>query len=122
MLLIFQFVPILLVLSTSSLLLLDQRTLQIKYRVPASEIYRMSLSPYLDDIAVFHVKAVTMSELIYLPRIFSIHFSFILQSEFGRKKGDFVFQTAHVIEIVTKMFLVIQNATGKPPEIHISTE
>ncbi|XP_017849000.1 unconventional myosin-Ia isoform X1 [Drosophila busckii] len=95
-----KFVPILLVLSTSSLLLLDQRTLQIKYRVPASEIYRMSLSPYLDDIAVFHVKA----------------------SELGRKKGDFVFQTGHVIEIVTKMFLVIQNATGKPPEIHISTE
>ncbi|XP_032579244.1 unconventional myosin-Ia isoform X2 [Drosophila sechellia] len=95
-----KFVPILLVLSTSSLLLLDQRTLQIKYRVPASEIYRMSLSPHLDDIAVFHVKA----------------------SEFGRKKGDFVFQTGHVIEIVTKMFLVIQNATGKPPEIHISTE
>ncbi|KAH8417672.1 hypothetical protein KR222_004009 [Zaprionus bogoriensis] len=95
-----KFVPILLVLSTSSLLLLDQRTLQIKYRVPASEIYRMSLSPYLDDIAVFHVKA----------------------SEVGRKKGDFVFQTGHVIEIVTKMFLVIQNATGKPPEIHISTE
>lgn len=55
-----QFVPILLVLSTSSMLLLDQRTLQIKYRVPASEIYRMSLSPYLDDIAVFHVKAVSL--------------------------------------------------------------
>lgn len=52
--------PILLVLSTSSLLLLDQRTLQIKYRVPAAEIYRMSLSPYLDDIAVFHVKAVSI--------------------------------------------------------------
>lgn len=43
------------------MLLLDQRTLQIKYRVPASEIYRMSLSPYLDDIAVFHVKAVSVS-------------------------------------------------------------
>lgn len=53
--------PILLVLSTSSLLLLDQRTLQIKYRVPAAEIYRMSLSPYLDDIAVFHVKAVSIN-------------------------------------------------------------
>lgn len=56
----FQFVPILLVLSTSSMLLLDQRTLQIKYRVPATEIYRMSLSPYLDDIAVFHIKAVSI--------------------------------------------------------------
>lgn len=54
-----KFVPILLVVSTTSMLLLDQRTLQIKYRVPATEIYRLSLSPYLDDIAVFHVKAVS---------------------------------------------------------------
>lgn len=44
------------------------------------------------------------------------------QSEANRKKGDFVFQTCHVIEIVTKLFLVIQNATAKPPEIHISPE
>uniref|UniRef100_A0A336LWW2 CSON002516 protein n=1 Tax=Culicoides sonorensis TaxID=179676 RepID=A0A336LWW2_CULSO len=95
-----KFVPVLLVLSTNSMLLLDQRTLQIKYRIPASEIYRMSLSPYLDDIAVFHVKA----------------------SEFGRKKGDFVFQTGHILEIVTKLFLVVQNATTRPPEVHISSE
>lgn len=59
----FKFVPILLVLSTSSMLLLDQRTLQIKYRVPASEIYRMSLSPFIDDVAVFHVKAVSQSRI-----------------------------------------------------------
>lgn len=59
-----QFVPILLVLSTSSMLLLDQRTLQIKYRVPATEIYRLSLSPYLDNIAVFHVKAVSNPLLV----------------------------------------------------------
>lgn len=47
-------------LSTNSLLLLDQRTLQIKYRIPATEIYRLSLSPYHDNIAVFHVKAVSV--------------------------------------------------------------
>lgn len=46
-------------LSTSSMLLLDQRTLQIKYRIPATEIYRLSLSPFHDNIAVFHVKAVS---------------------------------------------------------------
>ncbi|ERL90446.1 hypothetical protein D910_07795 [Dendroctonus ponderosae] len=40
----------------------------------------------------------------------------------SRKKGDFVFQTGHVIEIVTKLFLVVQNATGKPPEVNITTE
>ena len=27
-----------------------------------------------------------------------------------------------MIEIVTKLFLVIQNATGKPPQVNISTE
>lgn len=58
--------PILLVISTSSMLLLDQRTLQIKYRIPATEIYRLSLSPYMDDIAVFHVKAVGLSPVRYL--------------------------------------------------------
>lgn len=51
-----------------------------------------------------------------------MHFLVLLQSEIGKKKGDFVFQTAHSIEIVTKLFLVIQNATAKSPEIVISTE
>lgn len=46
-------------LSTNAMLLLDQRTLQIKYRIPATEIYRLSLSPYHDNIAVFHVKDVS---------------------------------------------------------------
>ena len=41
------------------MLIMDQRTMQIKYRIPASEIIRLSLSPYFDDIAVFHVKAVS---------------------------------------------------------------
>lgn len=38
-----------------------------------------------------------------------------------KKKGDFVFQTSHVIEIVTKLFLVIQNVSGSPPDVNIST-
>ncbi|PSN37292.1 Unconventional myosin-Ib [Blattella germanica] len=46
----------------------------------------------------------------------------LFQSDLGKKKGDFVFQTGHVIEIVTKLFLVVQNAMGKPPEVNISTE
>lgn len=45
-----------------------------------------------------------------------------MQSEQGRKKGDFVFQTSHVIEVVTKLFLVIQNATGRPPDVQVGTE
>lgn len=54
-----QFVPILFVISTSSMLIMDQRTMQIKYRIPAAEIFKLSLSPYQDDIAVFHVRAVS---------------------------------------------------------------
>ncbi|XP_042900119.2 unconventional myosin-Ib [Parasteatoda tepidariorum] len=88
------------VVSTSAMLVMDQRTLQIKYRIPASDIFRISLSPFMDDLAVFHIRS----------------------SEATRKKGDFLFETGHVIEIVTKLFLVIQNATGKPPEINVATE
>lgn len=46
-------------ISTNAMLLLDQKTLQIKYRVPATEIYRLSLSPYHDNIAVFHLRDVS---------------------------------------------------------------
>jgi len=46
------------VISTKSMLILDQRTLQVKYRVPAADIYRLSLSPFLDNVAVFHIKSV----------------------------------------------------------------
>ena len=42
------------------MLIMDQRTMQIKYRIPAAEIFKLSLSPYHDDIAVFHVRAVSI--------------------------------------------------------------
>ena len=45
-----------------------------------------------------------------------------LSSQAVVRKGDFVFQTGHVIEIVTKLFLVVQNATGKPPAVNINTQ
>ena len=45
-----------------------------------------------------------------------------MSSEGIKRKGDFVLQTGHVIEIVTKLFLVVQNATGKPPHVNIATE
>ena len=65
----FQFVPILFVISTSSMLIMDQRTMQIKYRIPAAEIFKLSLSPYHDDIAVFHVRAVSSTnQLTKIPK------------------------------------------------------
>lgn len=38
---------------------MDPRTLDIKYRIPASEIYRISLSPFEDNIAVIHICSVS---------------------------------------------------------------
>ena len=115
--LIFQFVPILFVISTSSMLILDQRTMQIKYRfflllvlniltisisilitisisipitisiiimtiinirVPAGEIFKLSLSPYFDDIAVFHVRAVSFHPTVFLKCVPQSYFSFTL--------------------------------------------
>jgi myosin-1 len=56
--LLLQMVPQLLVLSTNALLVLDQRTLVIKYRIPTTEVDSMSLSPYRDKLVVFHLKKV----------------------------------------------------------------
>jgi len=113
-----KFVPILFVISTSSMLILDQRTMQIKYRVPAAEIFKLSLSPYFDDIAVFHVRAGSPTRELRSQA----NIPGCLSSEAVKRKGDFVFQTGHVIEIVTKLFLVVQNATGKPPTVNINTQ
>jgi hypothetical protein len=101
------------------MLIMDQRTMQIKYRIPAAEIFKLSLSPYHDDIAVFHVRASSPTrELRSQPNVVPG----CLSSEGIKRKGDFVLQTGHVIEIVTKLFLVVQNATGKPPHVNIATE
>uniref|UniRef100_A0A0B7BA75 Myosin motor domain-containing protein n=1 Tax=Arion vulgaris TaxID=1028688 RepID=A0A0B7BA75_9EUPU len=35
------------------------------------------------------------------------------------KKGDFIFSTNHLIEVVTKTQMVVQNSVGKPPEVQI---
>lgn len=74
------------------MLLLDQRTLQIKYRIPATEIYRLSLSPYHDNIAVFHVKAVrtTLKYELILP-ILTLKFVFIILVGNRKKKRRFCF-------------------------------
>ena len=54
-------IPQLLVLSSNAMLVLDQRTLAIKYRIPTSEFQALSLSPYSDRLAVFHLRKVRSS-------------------------------------------------------------
>lgn len=39
-----------------------------------------------------------------------------------RRRGDVVVRTCHVLELATKLFLVVQNAVGAPPHVNIATE
>ena len=55
------------------MLIMDQRTMQVKYRIPATDIYRISLSPYFDDIAVFHVRSVSLSNFRNFPCVPCMH-------------------------------------------------
>ena len=54
-----QCVQKLLVVSTCALLVMDHRTLQVKYRIPINEIFRLTLSPFMDDIVIVHVVCVS---------------------------------------------------------------
>ena len=53
-----QMVLQLLIVSTNAVLVLDQRTLGIKYRIPVTEIEAMSLSPYFDRVLILHLRKV----------------------------------------------------------------
>ncbi|CAL1536218.1 unnamed protein product [Lymnaea stagnalis] len=89
----------LLVLSTQALLVLDPKSLALKYRIPLAMIHKISVSPYKDNLCIFHLQREN--------------------GDIASKKGDFIFSTSHVIEAVTKTLMVIQNSIGKPPEVQI---
>ncbi len=49
----------------------------------------------------------------------------VLQHENGDlllKKGDFLLSSDHVIEIVAKLSLLVQNATGRAPDVLIANQ
>ncbi|KAM3956157.1 LOW QUALITY PROTEIN: unconventional myosin-Ia [Aphomia sociella] len=117
------------VLSTGALLLLDARSLRLKRRVPAHAVYRMSLSPYADDVLVVHVRAcgALESSTEELSQCSSRDAPDAPGCLFGgeaawRRRGDVMLRTCHVLELATKLFLVVQNAVGAPPHVNIATE
>lgn len=65
-------------LSTNAVLVLDQRTLALKYRIPVSEVDQISLSPYNDNLVIFHVKTVMLLFLVV------IKLEMAIQSEWER--------------------------------------
>ena len=103
--------------------MIDQRTMIIKYRIQVADIARISVSPYQDEIVAIHLRPVNNNH----NKTFSCHVMFFnrvfsLQGELFKRKGDFMFQSTHSIEMVTKLCMVIQNSTQKAPEVVIAPE
>ncbi|XP_033098129.1 unconventional myosin-Ib-like isoform X2 [Anneissia japonica] len=88
----------LLVLSSKSFLVMDQKSLLTKYRIPLTEITSITCSPYSDGVFVVHVTK---------------------GGEFT-KKGDFVFISLNVIEILTRFSRAVQMETNKENVIKIA--
>ncbi|KAI8421349.1 LOW QUALITY PROTEIN: hypothetical protein MSG28_008361 [Choristoneura fumiferana] len=117
------------VLSTAALLLLDARSLRVRRRVPAQAVYRLSLSPHADDLLVVHVRCAAQldSDGEELSQCSSRDAPLAPGCLFAgegawRRRGDVVLRTCHVLELATKLFLVVQNAVGLPPHVNISSE
>ncbi|XP_041968834.1 unconventional myosin-Ia-like [Aricia agestis] len=117
------------VVSTGALLLLEARSLRLKRRVPAHAVYRLSLSPYADDLLVVHVRACgalesSTEEMSQCSSRDPMDAPGCLFGGEGawRRRGDLVLRTCHVLELATKLFLVVQNAVGAPPHVNIATE
>lgn len=45
-----------------------------------------------------------------------------LFGEGARRRGDLVLRTCHVLELATKLFLVVQNACGAPPHVNVAPQ
>ncbi|XP_053408862.1 unconventional myosin-Ib-like isoform X3 [Mercenaria mercenaria] len=93
----------LLVVSSQAFLVIDHRTMTLKYRIPIEFIEKISLSPFQDKLAVFHMKKPENGDRF-------------------AKKGDFIIGNEHIIEIVTKSSLCVKNKTNTMPEISISPQ
>ncbi|XP_066301041.1 unconventional myosin-Ia-like isoform X2 [Branchiostoma lanceolatum] len=89
----------LMVLCDTSMLIVNQKTLAIKYRLPVTEIAGISVSPYMDNLFVIHINQT---------------------GEEASRKGDFVFHSEHLVEIVSKLRDQAERAKGAQVPVRIS--
>ncbi|XP_077993002.1 unconventional myosin-Ia-like [Glandiceps talaboti] len=88
------------VLSTASVQLMDSKTLERKHRMPLPEILSLSVSPYNDGLFALHLN----------------------KSNPNNKKGDFLFVSERVIEVVTKLYRSIQQATNRAVSVEVNNK
>lgn len=93
----------LLVVSTQGIMVIEQHTMMVKYRIPIAEVKSISMSPFRDSLVVLHLKKHENGDKL-------------------SKKGDFLFCCDHAMEAVAKVYLVIQNSTSQAPSVQISKQ
>lgn len=89
---------VLFMISPSSVILLDQKTIESKCQVPLSDIKSITCSPYSDYFFILHVKKGTTD---------------------GIKKGDFVFNSGKLFEIVTMLHRNIKQSTNEEVAVNV---
>ncbi|KAI3380866.1 hypothetical protein SNEBB_002386 [Seison nebaliae] len=140
----------LLVITSSSLLLLDHRTFSVRLRIPLPCISRLSLSPYPDHVLIIHLDRTVIADKslddstksmilekskaqntsitttsttsgIISPSQQIFAYSQSSGMNTALQKGDLILSSDHEIEITTKLFLLVKALSGRIPELHISS-
>lgn len=93
-------VPHILTVSDTELLVLDPKSLQTKYNMDLGDIQRISVTPLKDGIIVFHIRTDKHDK--------------------NHLKGDFVFHTEHVVELVAKLLVQVDSQNDISTPVHVS--
>lgn len=95
--------PVILVVTGTSFLVLDPKTLLLKYQVNLDHLQQISLSSFSDHLFVMHINSYKATNRSYA-------------------KGDFVFKNPNVIEMVTKIHAVIHETFNRKLKVVINNE
>ncbi|KAJ7375349.1 microtubule motor [Desmophyllum pertusum] len=93
-------VPHILTVSDSEMLVLDPKSLLTKHYVDLGDIQRISVSPLKDGVIVFHIRTDKQDK--------------------NHLKGDFMFHTEHVVELVAKLLVQAESQQDMSAPVHVS--
>ncbi|OXA56489.1 Unconventional myosin-Ia, partial [Folsomia candida] len=108
-------IPTVLVTTTTAILLLDPRTLSIKYKIHPNSLKQITMSTLNDDFCVFQIdhsdEEVAMETMPRNSCICSNNLNSGDKVDYDGNNtgGDLIFHTCHLIEMVTKIVLVCGN-------------
>lgn len=92
---------VVLVVTGVSVMLLDSKSLSLKYQVELKHLDQISVSSFSDHIFIMHINPFKATDRSY-------------------SKGDFIIKSRHVIELVTKLSSVIQETLKKKLKVAVS--